>query len=65
MTSECEWILDDEDMVSIQCSCIDVMHVDEERDCPSNNVAMRGEEASAVSTNVEVLKGERVSIDEV
>ena len=60
-----EWILDDEDRVSIQCSCIGVMHVDEERDGPSNNVAMRGEEASVVSTNVEVLVRGRVSIDEV
>ena len=60
-----EWILDGEDRVSIQCSCIDVMHVDEERDGPSKNVAMRGEEASAVSTNVGVLERGRVSIDEV
>ena len=63
MTSE--WILDGEDRMSIQCSCIGVVHVDEERDGPSKNVAMRGEEAFAVSTNVGVLKGERVSIDEV
>ena len=51
--------------MSIQCSCIGVVHVDEERDGPSKNVAMRGEEASAVSTNVEVLERGRVLIDEV
>ena len=60
-----EWILDGEDRMSIQCSCIGVVHVNEERDGPSKNVAMRGDESSVISTNVGVLERGRVSIDEV
>ena len=42
------------------------MHVSMKKEmAPQKNVTMRGEEASIVSTDVEVLKRGRVSIDEV